>query len=572
MKAFRNLPILAKMMLIAGINLVILATLSVLALRALSTANEHLKQTVEVNVASLQLLMQASQVREELTNEALLYLMQSDEELKARMEAEIADLSARFVQLMEAHRDTTISDEDRQLSEAVLATWPEFQDAVHRVLVLGRANVSQFVLRQALGVITSAKDALRANMDELVARASQTAADTYAAQQAAHRRTSLLLNLGAVAGLFVSFILSLTVARAVAKPVIEVRDQLRALAAGGADLTRRLLVTSKDELGQLAAEFNTFMESLRALIVKVRDVSEQVAASSEELASSSDQVGTSVRQVAESVDQIARGGQQQATAATSASQTVRHMGETVKEVARAAQSLVRGAEDAANEAQHGREAVNAIAERVASIKAAVERSGQAMEALGRRSQEIGRIVDAITTIADQTNLLALNAAIEAARAGEHGRGFAVVAEEVRKLAQQSQQATKDIVKLIEQIRQDVSSAVQDTAAVSQAADEWTQEVAQSGQVFASIIQNVEAMARGIQEIGTAAQEMAAGSDQSLGAVDEIVSIAEENAAMTEEVASTTAEQTAAVGEIARAASHLATLAQNLKGLVETFKT
>ena len=572
MKAFRNLPIAAKMMLITGVNLIILVVLGILSLHSLTTANEHLRQTYEANVIGLRLLLQASQVREQTANQALLHLMQENEALLTQIEAEVARLSGEFVELMEAYQQTTVTEEDHQLAGEVLATWPAFQDAVDRLLVLSRANLSQFVVRQALGEVTSLNEAMQAAMDQMVAHATQLAADRYAASQARHRQTLAFLLVAGTAGLLLSFTLNLTTARAVTRPLRSVRDQLQALAAGGADLTWRLQVASQDEVGQLAVGFNTFLESLRALILQVRDLADQVAVASQELAHASEEVGRSVHQVAEGVDQIARGGQQQAEAAARVTERARLVGQQVKQVADLAQALVDGADRAAQEAAGGREAAAAIAQRMGAIKTAVDRSGQAVEALGQRSTAIGRIVEVITAIADQTNLLALNAAIEAARAGESGRGFAVVAEEVRKLAQQAQQATKEIAALVHQIQQDVAAAVQETGAVSQTADEGSRDVAQSGQLFAAVIQQFETMAAQIRQIGTAAEEMAAGTDQAVAAVDEIASVTEGNAAMTQEVASATEEQTAAVGEISQAAAELATLAQNLKGLVGTFKT
>lgn len=194
------------------------------------------------------------------------------------------------------------------------------------------------------------------------------------------------------------------------------------------------------------------------MIVKVQEASEIVSASSEELTASTEQLSQAADQVVTAITDVTNGTSQQMQSVDDTMTIVEQMSAGLQQIAANTGSVSAAAEKTSNTALEGGEAVQKVASQMA-IETSVTHSAQVVAKLGERSKEIGQIVDTIAGIAGQTNLLALNAAIEAARAGEQGRGFAVVAEEVRKLAEQSRDAAKEIAALIGDIQQDTTKAV-----------------------------------------------------------------------------------------------------------------
>ena len=206
-----------------------------------------------------------------------------------------------------------------------------------------------------------------------------------------------------------------------------------------------------------------------------------------------------------------------------------------------------------------------------AIDASVENFGEVIQSLAHRSNEIGKIVDVINGIATQTNLLALNAAIEAARAGENGKGFAVVASEVRKLAEQSQDSTKQISDLIQNIKQETERSVFLMKEVSHHTKAGLETTEDSAVRFEQIMLRTQEMTPRIEDVTATVEEIAANVQEVSASATEIAHIADENSSAAERVAATTEEQLGSMEDISQSAKTLSDMAEELQVLVSRFK-
>ena len=370
--------------------------------------------------------------------------------------------------------------------------------------------------------------------------------------------------------LLVVAVLIMFIAKKFAAPIGLIRDECLLLAQG--DLRdRQSRIKSEDEIGQLAKGFRDMRTNLRELVGKVHAQSEQLAASSEELTASADQSAQASNQVAGAITEVATGADEQLNAANAAAAVVQQMSASIQEVSATTSEVASQSARAANQAKAGSQSVNQAVEQMGRIEQTVNRSAAVVAELGQRSKAIDQIVATISGIAGQTNLLALNAAIEAARAGEQGRGFAVVAEEVRKLAEQSQEATKQISALIGGIQGDTEQAVA-------AMDNGTREVKlgaevvnTAGQAFHEIVALVEQVSDQIREVSSTIDQMAIGSQQIVESVNRIDHLSKEAASQAQTVSAATEEQSASMEEIASSSQSLAQLALELRDAVGKFK-
>jgi methyl-accepting chemotaxis protein len=353
-------------------------------------------------------------------------------------------------------------------------------------------------------------------------------------------------------------------------PIRLIRDECMLLAQG--DLREReAKIRSEDEIGQLAQGFQEMRGKLRALLMKVQSQAEQVAASSEELTASAEQSSQAASQVAATITGVASGANEQLTAANEAADVVEQMSTGIRQTAASTNQVAEQSARAAVRAKDGGQAVEKAISQMIHIEETVNTSAKVVTKLGERSKEIGQIVDTISGIAGQTNLLALNAAIEAARAGEQGRGFAVVAEEVRKLAEQSQEAAKKIAELITEIQGDTDKAVVAMNDGTREVKTGAEVVNAAGVAFREIIELVSQVSNQIREISAAIQQMAGGSQQIVGAVKKIDELSKNSAGEAQSVSAATEEQLASMEEIAGSSEALSKLAQDLQDAVAKFR-
>ena len=308
--------------------------------------------------------------------------------------------------------------------------------------------------------------------------------------------------------------------RIIGRPLDAVVCQLKDMSQGEGDLTRRLAVRSRDEIGELAQWFNEFVEKIQNTVRRIGDSMQSLATSSEELTAVSHQMAGNAEETATQANVVSAASLQVSKNVQTVAAGAEEMSASIKEIAKNTNEAARVASEAVTVA---------------------EQTNDTITKLGASSVEIGNVVKVITSIAEQTNLLALNATIEAARAGEAGKGFAVVANEVKELAKQTGQATEDISQKISAIQQ----GTQDAVAAIQQIGEIINQVNDIANTIASAVEeqsvttnemsrNVEEAAKGTNEIvqnitgvAQAAQSTASGATQTQGAAQELARLASE---------------------------------------------
>lgn len=375
-----------------------------------------------------------------------------------------------------------------------------------------------------------------------------------------------------VLGLAVVMSLGLVIfiTRSIANPIKKMLVLSEEIAQGNLS-DRERAVVSQDEIGQLADALVRMREKLRELIGRVSRATDQVAASAEELTASAEQSAQAANQVAVIIGEVADGAAKQLRAVDNTTVSVDQMSASIQQISANASTVAGTSAQSADAAQAGSKAVEKAVSQMEHVEKTVARSAQVVTKLGDRSKEIGNIVDTISGIAGQTNLLALNAAIEAARAGEQGRGFAVVAEEVRKLAEQSEDAAKQIAELILEVQRETENAVA-------AMNEGTREVGigaavvnDAGRSFQDILELVNQASSQMLDISAAIQKMAGGSEQVAASVRDIDAVSKDTSDQAQTVSAATEEQSATMEEIAASSQALAKMAEDLAQAVGMFR-
>lgn len=364
--------------------------------------------------------------------------------------------------------------------------------------------------------------------------------------------------------------IALLVSGTTTKPILAITEAVKKMAAG--DLTPRLTINSKNELGQLGDNMNAMLDAFSDIVGKASLTAEQLGASSEELtAAAAESVGISNRIVA-SMQSVSHATEGQLMGAEQTSIAMGEMAVGVQRIAESSSVVTEASHTSMLEVQQGRVAINQAVEQMKFINESVGKSADDMRALEVYSQKIGEIVSVITEITNQTSLLSLNASIEAARAGEQGRGFAVVANEVKKLAEQSASSAKDISELIRDVQSSTIRAVQAMNKGVKDVEKGSELIDAAGHVFNRVTVAFQEISDQIQEVSAASQEMSAGTEEVSASMSEIVYMTKTSHEHGQDISKGSEKQLAAMEEISASAEDLSNMAQELQESLSKFKT
>jgi methyl-accepting chemotaxis protein len=358
----------------------------------------------------------------------------------------------------------------------------------------------------------------------------------------------VLILCGAVAlGVIVSFVIT----RSIIRPIGDVLFRLKDIAQGDGDLTTRLTVASKDEIGELARNFNMFVAKLQTMIQDIAENATTLAETSTELSAISTQLSAGSKQTSDKSGVVAVAAEEMSTNVNSVAAAMEQATTNMSLVASTTEQVTASVNEIAKNSENAQSITNRAVTHATSTMEKVDN-------LGKATQAISKVTEVITEISEQTNLLALNATIEAARAGEAGKGFAVVANEIKELARQTASATMKIRNQIEGIQKSTGETVTDIEQISD--------------VIANIDEIVGTIAAAVEEQSTAMKEITLNISQASSGVKEVNQNVSQSSKATEDIAHDISEVNQAAAEMTNNSSQVNLSADELAGLAEKINT
>jgi methyl-accepting chemotaxis protein len=546
--------------------LALLAVVAIITNFEFNKMNSQYSSSIDDRMGKLNLIveMKDAVMREQLALQK--YMANSDGESLIEFEGAVED----FAKSSKKYLSTTNSAEEKKIGENFIAAEAQYYEVASEAFTLIRdeQTVKVRLLMQEKGnklifsLNSAAEDAIEYQQDALDSTSERLSGNV--------QRVALLIIALSVAAFVIGTVIATYISRMISKPVQLVSQAAKQLADGNLAI-EKINVKNKDEIGQLATDFNEMATNLRNIIFQVSNTSEQVAASAEEMMASADQTNSATNQVATAIQEVAGGAELQSKNTEESAKAVGEMANAIQRVAVTTSTVAESAVDTTKQATLGHDSLEKVIEKMKTINHTTSETNSVIKDLDRKSAEIGKIIEVITGIADQTNLLALNAAIEAARAGEHGKGFAVVADEVRKLAELSRQSASQISSLIEVIQKETHQVVEMMNKGAVEISEGASLVEDTGRIFDEILKSIENVSSEIQEVSAISEEMSASVMQVNASIEEVTKIARGSVASTAEIASATEEQLASMEEVSSSSASLARLAESLREMVAKFK-
>lgn len=568
MKWFYSIPISRKFFLVFSAICLFMCGIGYLGITVLIKMNSDMKSMYHDRFLPVIQLMEVNKIISE--NAVLLMNAASLNQSDGKLEASIIRNLEEAKENIQAYSKLSMTNEEHNLLKGLQALIIAYEINIKESLKLLK-NHDQMALLIQLNGSTKQKKAIEDKITALVKVQDIKSNALYS--QAKERfiqsrnMTIMLICIGILLSIFFGILLT----KMLSIPINQVKNRLIEMSNAGGDLTQRLQVLSRDEVGQLAYEFNSMLDSIQKIIKEVFHHSKLVADTSKELVLKAKQTSCSSQEIVLAVKQIASGAETQVGSITETSVSINQMSSGIQQILASNQEVTATAKFAKEVAENGRKTIDQSISKIETVTATVLQTSEMMKRLGNSSQAIGKVIDVITGIANQTNLLSLNAAIEAARASEHGRGFAVVANEVRKLAGESRQAAEQIAFMIKEIQEETTKVSEFIISGTLNVQEGLAAAEEARNSFQQIHHAIEVVTKQITEVSAATEQMASGTEDVLRSVQTVVHIAQSATDETKKVYMSAEESRVTMDQMVSSIYSMTDIVHGLQKLVGKFR-
>jgi methyl-accepting chemotaxis protein len=558
---FKNMKIRNKLTAIFSLILLFMVGIGWIAYQGMTKIERNLNDIFSISLPSIDKLIEADRdMQQMLVAERSMISADPKAPIFATLQKDYEKNFKQVVERFDIFKGLVDSPEEKELIarfERDRAAWEPVSRQVAEGSKSGETEARRLALELSLGKANELFETTRGNLDKLTDISLKNAEKAQQAASSIYRQALITLLVILIVTAILSAFMAVVLTMAIAKPINAAVAGLQDIAKGEGDLTKRLSVRSKDEIGELAIWQNVFMEKLQGIIGKISNNTQALELSSNDLLGFADKLAGGAGDTSRQTESVAAAAEQMNANLANVAAAMEESTTNIAMVASAAEEMTSTIGDIA----HNVEQANRIA---GSAVDQAAKTATRMDALGDAAQAIGKVTETITEISEQTNLLALNATIEAARAGEAGKGFAVVANEIKELAKQTAGATLNIKEQIAGVQQTTAETVADISAI-------TKVINQVSTIVSTIAEAVGEQAKATQEIATNISQASQGLQE-----------VNENVNQSSAVATSISHEIAGVGvasseiadsskKVKSSAGSLQNLAAELKGIVKQFK-
>lgn len=357
----------------------------------------------------------------------------------------------------------------------------------------------------------------------------------------------------------------------ISKPINKIKEELNNLAEQGGDLTQKININSKDEIGELSNIINSFLETLRRMLLAVKDNSLNIEDNSLNLNFISQNMLASSRNVALAINDVASGTGDQAQDLVNITSVLNDFAQELNIMINSIENINVTSGEIESTADESKSNMNTLINSVEKVDNSFKTFSEKVKVLGNSINKVNEITTIINSISEQTNLLALNAAIEAARVGESGKGFAVVADEIRKLAGQSRESAESISNVIKNVYNETNLIVKSSEEIDREIGEQVNIINSSMSSFQNILNSINSIIPKIQDLNNGSNHLNKEKENILCKIENSSSIAEEVSASAEEISASIEEMNSQASNVAQASEELKNITNNMIENINKFK-